>query len=145
MSTIATNTITNVAGNATGVGIAVSNAATYNSEGGAVTQNLVQGLAKTWLRMQGEPSVEIKKSLNVSSIADQGTGNFRVNINNAMSDILYNISSAGGGAVSNNTLMNVSIPADQLTANRLDLDVQYAHTTANDPRIVCMTIHGDLA
>lgn len=41
--------------------------------------------------------------------------------------------------------MNVSIPADQLTANRLDLDVQYAHTTPNDSRIVCMTIHGDLA
>lgn len=92
MSTIATNTITNVAGNATGVGIAVSNAATYNSDGGNVSQNLVQAVAKVWHRLgNGTGTIVTRDSFNVSSIADNGTGLYRITINNNMSNVLYGI------------------------------------------------------
>ena len=93
MSTIATNTITNVAGNATGVGIAVSNASTYNSEGGAVTQNLVQGLAKAWVT---HSSVSILDSINVSSITDISIGTQQIFFSNSMANTAYVISGLVG-------------------------------------------------
>ena len=87
MSTIATNTITNVAGNSTGVGIAVSNAATYNSEGGAVTQNLVQGVAKAFHGQANQSSGAFASGAsthNISSYTDIALGRSRLNLTNAM-------------------------------------------------------------
>ena len=47
----------------------IGNNAVATSEGGAVTQSLVQGLAKLWVRYE---SSAIQDSLNVSSISDLG-------------------------------------------------------------------------
>ena len=86
MSTIATNTITNVAGNATGVGIAVSNAATYNSEGGNVSQNFVQGLCKAWVHALQHVSQD---SLNIASSTDNGTGDYTFTYTNGFNNVNY--------------------------------------------------------
>ena len=91
MSTIATNTITNVAGNATGVGIAVSNAATYNSEGGSITQNIVQSLVKCWASWNGSGTVALIDNFGISSISDNGTGDYTTTLSNAMNNDDYSI------------------------------------------------------
>jgi len=96
MSTIATNTITNVAGNATGVGIAVSNASTYNSEGGAVTQNLVQGLAKAWVRYKTTSTAAIQDSFNISGINDTGTGVTTISFSNNMGNSTFSVGMVAG-------------------------------------------------
>jgi len=143
MSTIATNTITNVAGNATGVGIAVSNAATYNSEGGAVTQNLVQGLAKAWINFAGN-GASINDSLNISSLADNGTGIFTITMSSAMGnanyDIAIGIKELGGG--NNHTCV---VRGDVTVTTTLFAIRTYSTSTPQDVTAVYNTVHGDLA
>jgi len=93
MSTIATNTITNVAGNATGVGIALSNAATYNSEGGAVTTNIAQGLLKQWSSF-GQNSAPFGANtagdtFNTSSQTDESVAVVVANLSSNMGNTTY--------------------------------------------------------
>ena len=119
--------------------------AVATSEGGAVTTNIVQGLAKTWLRMTGDGTPAVDDSLNITGITDQATGNYRVAIANDMGSANYAATTGAGGASSNNTLMNCATPDDAIGAGTIDLDLQYEHTTANDPRVVSFALHGDLA
>jgi len=49
----------------------------------------IDGLAKAWVNFNGTGTVAIRASLNVSSITDNGTGNYTVNFANAMPDANY--------------------------------------------------------
>ena len=138
------DTIVDKAGSG-GSNVKMANTSTYVSDGGNVTQNTVQGLAKTWLRMNGDNTPAINDSLNITSITDQATGNYRVTIANDMANATYSATTGAGGATSNNTLMNCATPGDALGAGTIDLDLQYQHQTANDPEIVSFALHGDLA
>ena len=138
------DTIVDKAGSG-GTNVKIGNTSTYVSDGGSVTQNTVQGLAKTWLRMNGDNTPAINDSLNITSITDQATGNYRVTIANDMANATYSATTGAGGATSNNTLMNCATPGDALGAGTIDLDLQYQHQTANDPEIVSFALHGDLA
>ncbi len=147
MSTIATNTITNVAGNATGVGITVSNAATYNSEGGAVTQNLVQGLAKAWSNnnMSGTPA--FNDSFNFSSITDTATGRQSLNYTNSMSNANYASGSVNPIASSGTAYASVLMREQQTTALFAVMSVYVGgsvQTIADFPSNG-LVVHGDLA
>ena len=56
----------------------LNNDSTFRSDGGAVTQNLVQGLCKGFLLQQTKTSDTTHHSLNVTSVTDLGTGEIRV-------------------------------------------------------------------
>jgi len=47
------------------------------------------GLAKAWVNFNGTGTVAIRASYNVSSITDNGTGNYTVNLTTAMADVNY--------------------------------------------------------
>ena len=49
----------------------------------------VQGSAKAWVNFNGTGTVAIRASYNVSSITDNGTGDYTVNFTNAMPDANY--------------------------------------------------------
>jgi hypothetical protein len=127
-------------------GIDTAGSITVQGEGTATT-NLQQGLAKAWLRMDGGDgsSPSIGDSFNITSIADQAVGNYRVTITNDMGSAQYSATTAGGGSADNNTLTAVSTQNPNFTAGTLDLDCVYVHTTAFDPKIVSLALHGDLA
>jgi|TARA_Y100000015_G_scaffold41666_1_gene48054 hypothetical protein len=55
-----------------------------NSSGTEIGQ-----LAKAWVNFNGTGTVAIRDSFNVSSIADNGTGEYQVNFTNAMEDVNY--------------------------------------------------------
>jgi len=67
------DTIVDKAGSG-GTNVKVANTSTYVSDGGSVTQNTVQGLAKAWVSEDHNTSNEIKDSLNVASVTDVATG-----------------------------------------------------------------------
>ena len=52
--------------------------------------------ARAWVNFNGQGTVAIRASGNVSSITDNGTGDYTVNFTTAMSDANYAVSSAGG-------------------------------------------------
>ena len=58
----------------------------------------IDGLAKAWVNFNGTGTVAIRESFNVSSITDNGTGNYAVNFTNAMPDTSY--SCVGGAGIS---------------------------------------------
>ena len=49
-----------------GTNVKIGNTSTYVSDGGNVTQNTVQGLAKEWVNFDGTGTVAIGDSTNVS-------------------------------------------------------------------------------
>jgi hypothetical protein len=49
------------------------------------------GLAKAWVNFNGTGTVAIRASYNVSSITDNGTGDYTVNFTTAMTDANYSI------------------------------------------------------
>ena len=150
MSTVVLDTITGkstattITIGSTPVVSASANSMTIRGEGSNQT-SIQQGLAKTWLRMNGENTPAINDSLNITSITDQATGNYRVTIANDMGNANYSATTGAGGATSNNTLMNCATPGDALGVGTIDLDLQYQHTVANDPEIISFALHGDLA
>ena len=59
------------------------------SSGVLATQNGMTGIAKAWVNFNGTGTVAIRSAFNVSSITDNGTGNYTVNFTTAMSDANY--------------------------------------------------------
>jgi hypothetical protein len=55
------------------------------------TTNAIQGSAKAWVNFNGTGTVAIRASYNVSSITDNGTGDYTVNFTNAFADANYSI------------------------------------------------------
>jgi hypothetical protein len=59
------------------------------STGVLATQNGMTGIAKAWVQFNGQGTVAINGSFNVSSITDNGTGDYTVNFTTAMPNINY--------------------------------------------------------
>ena len=59
------------------------------SSGVLATQNGMTGIAKAWVNWNGTGTVAIRDSFNVSSITDNGTGNYTVNFTTAMPNANY--------------------------------------------------------
>jgi hypothetical protein len=76
MSTLKVNTITDTSGG---------------------TNNLsIPGAAKAWVNFNGTGTVAIRDSFNVSSITDNGTGDYTMNLTNAMANVNYAITGTVG-------------------------------------------------
>ncbi len=65
----------------------ISNTATFISEGGAANQNLVQGVAKFWVK--GTDAAVLSDSFNCASGTDNGTGDYTYAITNDMNNANY--------------------------------------------------------
>jgi hypothetical protein len=66
----------------------------------------IDGLAKAWVNFNGTGTVAIRASFNVTSITDNGTGDYTVNFTNALTDASYSIS---GSASSPGTASGIFI------------------------------------
>lgn len=84
MSTIKTDTLQNVAG-------------TLSVPVGTV----VNGSAKAWVNFNGTGTVAIRAGFNVSSITDNGVGDYTVNFTTSMPDANYGVSTCAQLAADN--------------------------------------------
>jgi hypothetical protein len=64
--------------------------------------NCIQGSAKAWVNFNGTGTVAIRASYNVSSITDNGTGDYTVNFTNAFADANYCYTLAAERTLNNN-------------------------------------------
>lgn len=94
----------------------------------------VPGAAKAWVNFNGTGTVAIRAQMNVSSITDNGTGNYTVNFTNAMTDANYSslISTGRGGAFGDQTFgYNYSTPASSNfsigTTNGVGTQIDVSH------------------
>lgn len=72
MSTLKINTLSNVAGSQS-----------------ISTDRVAQGTAAAWVNFNGTGTVAIRAGGNVSSITDNGSGDYTINFTNAMPDTSY--------------------------------------------------------
>ena len=117
---------------------------TVTSEGGSATQSLQQGLAKSWLNMQGTGTVAINDSFNVSSITDNSSGNYTTTFSNALNaaDSMA-VSGAGSdsGSAVGQRIFNGGVNTTTTTRNG------FTHTpfSYSDAGLAMINVHGDLA
>lgn len=73
------------------------------------------GLCKAWVNFNGSGTVAIRAAFNVSSITDNGTGEYTVNFTTAMSDINYSV--AGNARVLGDAGCVVPLPETASTTS----------------------------
>ena len=89
--------------------------------------------ARAWVNFNGQGAVAIRASGNVSSLTDNGVGNYNVNFTTAMSDTNFSIACT----VTRHPGQIVTAPTSSNFANVGSRDVNDA---AHDPAVVCVSI-----
>ena len=129
------DTIVDKAGSG-GSNVKMANTSTYVSDGGAVTQNTVQGLGKVWTNVNMS-SASINDSYNVGSITDNSAGNFTVTFSSSMANANYsNAGSTIGGYIGG----HASLATGSFILRNGD-----SNWSAADQDTACVTTSGDLA
>ena len=96
--------------------------------------NVIQGSAKAWVNFNGTGTVAIRASYNVSSITDNGTGNYTVNFTTAMSDANYSVVSVAS-QVTSGIGDFISNPADLTTSSVRVGSVTNGGASADSPLV----------
>jgi len=97
--------------------------------------------ALAWVNFNGTGTVAIRSSYNVSSITDNGTGDYTVNFTNAMADANYAVV---GGSGNGGSFSFVTPNAGTKTTTSTQI-----YTTASslvslgDPSTVCIAVFGN--
>ena len=116
---------------------------TITGEGNSTTTNLQQGLAKAWNNMNGTGTIAIRDSLNIASITDNGTGNYKHNFTNSMGST-EDFVAGGFVRVSGNMGFLAGFVNAPFTASSFEHASGGASFSAADALFVTISIHGDL-
>ena len=84
-------------------GVTTAGSISVTGEGNSTTTNLQQGLLKSWAYFIATMG-SVADSFNISSVADEGTGDSGMNLSNAMSSVNY----VGQGTVQTTQFQNTA-------------------------------------
>jgi len=116
--------------------------AVIKSEGGAVTHNITQGLAKCWVFLQSN-GTSISDSFNVTTNTDVGRGDYTITIANNMASDKFVCSIVSG---SHATSYNLAGDGDTLSTTVFDIRGANAGESATlDLPNTNGVVHGTLA
>jgi hypothetical protein len=102
-----------------------------NDTGVLATQNGMTGICKAWVNFNGTGTVAIRDSFNVSSITDNGTGEYTVNFTTAMPNANYSIVVSQGGAATIDLIKVLNSIAPQTTSGFRMLSLTNGFATAD--------------
>ena len=127
MSTIKTTTLSNVAGTSS-----------------VPVDTVINGSAKAWVNFNGTGTVAIRASFNVSSITDNGTGNYTVNFTTALADTngAANVSGAAGTSPTGLRAYGLSstLSSSSVTVFSAYISSTGGSSTAEDEPVMCVSI-----
>jgi hypothetical protein len=113
---------------------------------GGTTRALVRGTAAAWVNFNGTGTIAARDSQNVSSLTDNGTGDYTVNFSNAFGAGDYAAVTSQGRGTSGSTNIGALGPAvadPNVSAFRV---IMFNSGFSNvDAGYVYLTAHGDLA
>lgn len=118
----------------------------HSSEGTVGTQYVVNGSAKAWINFNGTGTIAIADSFNITSIADNNTGDYSVTIANDMGNANYVHAGNSGGA--NGTSAGAVYANDQGTTRTATLFRVYTLNQSGgvaDTPTINIIVSGDLA
>ena len=131
------DTIVDKAGSG-GSNVKMANTSTYVSDGGNVTQNTVQGLAKHWSNFKMAATFVANDSFNQSSLTDVGAGTAAPVFTNNMANTTYS-------DVAMTTEITTSGDLTNKTAATYRIYGLNSSNAASDPTENCTIVVGDLA
>jgi hypothetical protein len=106
-------------------------------------RGLSQFTAKAWINFNGQNTVAIRDSHNVSSITDNGTGSYNVTMTNAMANVNYCVTAVSGRG--NGEDMHALVPQSNFnfTTTQFRILTLQSWDVAHDASYVGATVFGD--
>ena len=116
-----------------------------NDTGVLATQNGMTGIAKAWVNFNGTGTVAIRDSFNVSSITDNGTGDYTVNFTTAMPNANYSVCMSANYEDSSGALYYGLTASRSLAAGSCRFvtgpeNTSTAKWLGTDNTVVCLTV-----
>jgi len=109
------------------------------------TDYVVNGSAKGWFQFTGVSTASLNDSLNVSSLADNGTGTYTITYSNNMANTTYSYSNGSGWDVGVTNSTYNGTDKDQILTATLVIYHVNAGDSLRDANLSMGSIHGDLA
>lgn len=103
-----------------------------------------RGIAKAWVNFNGTGTIAARDSENVSSLTDNGTGDYTVNLSNAFAAADYATAATAGDTASGTSLFQAPFSAAP-TASAMQITVTNSSFTLTDRSHLNGTFFGDLA
>ena len=100
---------------------------------------VAQGSAKAWVNFNGTGTVAIRASFNVSSITDNGTGNYTINFTTAMPDANY-VASCTAQDTNTNMTNGVSATGVSFATSSCQVKCGAYSSGVFDPAVFCVAI-----
>jgi len=98
--------------------------------------------ARAWVNFKGTGTVAIRKSFNVSSITDNGVGNYNINFATAMPDAYYTFT-FGTSTAQTATINQVSLRSGTTpTVNSIGIIAEHENGVDTDLEYICASFHG---
>jgi hypothetical protein len=112
------------------------------------TTYVTNGSAKAWVNFNGTGTIAARDSFNVSSLTDNGTGDYTVNFSNDMANANYSFVGAGLYrivTVSNSAAIISGKSGTAPATSSLRIVSAFANTSVDDYEVICASMNGDLA
>ena len=120
---------------------------TITSEGGSATQSLQQGLVKAWIN-KPQNGASINDSLNVSSLDDDGSGDFGVHYTNDFSSTNYCWSFGNDDVATTDAVVTMDSTNGGYTTGSTEFETYYltsSQNRTNSDAYSFVSVVGDLA
>jgi len=105
---------------------------------------VAEGSGKEWHYFDGNTSNTIRDSFNLSSVTDQGTGDYVFSYTNNMNNNFYSVAQSCGSS-GNRFVVDLVHPDDVVTSRHRSFHVTNDNQAAADVSITCSQVNGDLA
>ena len=106
-------------------------------------RGLSQFTAKAWINFNGQSTVAIRDSHNVSSITDNGTGSYNVTMSNAMGNVNYSVTATSGRSGGEDMHALIPETAYNQTTTQFRILTLQSWDTAHDASYVSAHVFGD--
>jgi hypothetical protein len=126
-------------------GTIVADTLTHSTAGSLTTDYVVNGSAKAWVHAEGNVSgAAAADSFNVSSMADNGTGDYDMNMSNSMSSARYMAAVTMGDDQDSSNGSDLVGSAGMASSSTVRMRSHNTTSHVDAPYAGCAT-HGDLA
>ena len=113
------------------------------------TSVVFAGSAKAWTHFQGTGTAASVDGYNISSIDDDGTGDFGIHFTNDMSNATYAVTFGADDDGSSSVVIGSDTTNGTMAAGSFDFESYYVNSSSNrtdyDYANIYIVVHGDLA
>lgn len=106
-----------------------------------------RGIAKAWVNFDGTGTIAARDSENVSSLTDNGTGDYTVSFSNAFGAADYAVSGSAAFLSTGSGFPRIMAPVSNAGISTTNTQIRTADDggVQNDCAVVSVLQHGDLA